>query len=147
MKLMAIASIGGHWVELLRLNGAFDEMEVVYVSTTESMGLTVPGHKFYAVPDSNRWDKFKLLTTLSKVYKIVRSEKPDFIISTGAAPGLLALLVGKLLGVKTIWVDSIANVEKLSLSGRIAFKFVDRTYTQWPELATNGIIYAGNVLQ
>ena len=76
---------------------------------------------------------------------MIRQEKPDAIITTGAAPGLVFLLAGKLLGRKTIWIDSIANVEHLSASGRMASKFVSRTYTQWKDLATGKIQYAGNV--
>jgi len=68
------------------------------------------------------------------------------VISTGAAPGLMALMAAKILGIKTIWIDTIASAEKLSLSGRIALKFVDRLYTQWPDLSGPKVIYAGNIL-
>jgi UDP-N-acetylglucosamine:LPS N-acetylglucosamine transferase len=69
------------------------------------------------------------------------------IVTTGAAPGLFGIFIGKVLGVKTIWIDSIANVEKLSLSGKIASRMADRVYTQWEHLATPKIIYAGNILE
>jgi UDP-N-acetylglucosamine:LPS N-acetylglucosamine transferase len=146
MKVIAIASVGGHWVELQRLMPAFIGMELVFISTRKSLASTVPGKKFFTIPDANRWNKFKLVVVLLKVFKIIYNEKPDVIISTGAAPGLMGLAVGKMLGIKTIWVDTIASSAKLSLSGRIAKKFVDRIYTQWPGLATTDIIYAGNVL-
>jgi UDP-N-acetylglucosamine:LPS N-acetylglucosamine transferase len=146
MKVIAIASVGGHWVELQRLMPAFSGMELVFISTRESLAHTVAGHRFYSIPDANRWNKFKLILVLLKVFRIIYSEKPDVIISTGAAPGLMGLAVGKMLRIKTIWVDTIASASKLSLSGRIARKFVDRIYTQWPALASDDIIYAGNVL-
>jgi len=146
MKVIAIASVGGHWVELQRLMPAFSGMELVFISTRASLGHTVSDYKFYSIPDANRWNKFKLILVLMKVFKIIYSEKPDVIISTGAAPGLMGLAVGKMLRIRTIWVDTIASASKLSLSGRIARKFVDRIYTQWPSLASDDIIYAGNVL-
>jgi UDP-N-acetylglucosamine:LPS N-acetylglucosamine transferase len=146
MKVIAIASVGGHWVELQRLMPAFSGMELVFISTRASLAHTVSGHKFYSIPDANRWNKFKLILVLMKVFKVIYNEKPDVIISTGAAPGLMGLAVGKMLRIKTIWVDTIASASKLSLSGRIARKFVDRIYTQWPGLASEDIIYAGNVL-
>lgn len=146
MKVMAIASIGGHWIQLLRVSLALKDVEIFFVSTNEDFGTMVPDHKYYAIPDASRWDKFKLIMVFWKVLKIVRKEKPDAILTTGAAPGLMGLIAGKLCGVKTIWLDSIANAEQLSLSGRIALKFADRVYTQWPELADNKIIYSGNVL-
>jgi UDP-N-acetylglucosamine:LPS N-acetylglucosamine transferase len=146
MKVIAIASVGGHWVELQRLMPAFSGMEIVFISTRASLASTVPGNKFYSIPDANRWNKFKLLVVLYEVFRIIYNERPDVIISTGAAPGLMGLAVGKMLRIKTIWVDTIASASKLSMSGRIAKKFVDRIYTQWPNLAAENIIYAGNVL-
>ena len=60
--------------------------------------------------------------------------RPDVVISTGAAPGYFALRFGGLLGARTLWLDSIANAEELSLSGTKASRFADLTLTQWPEL-------------
>jgi UDP-N-acetylglucosamine:LPS N-acetylglucosamine transferase len=70
---------------------------------------------------------------------------PAAVITTGAAPGLVALFAAKLCGVKTIWIDSVANVEHLSASGRVARKFADRVYTQWENLSTDNIYYKGNI--
>lgn len=145
-KVLAIASVGGHWIQLLRLRPAFNNCEVVFVSTKESFSEMVPGNKFYAVPDSNRGNKVGLIKSFFKLIKIIISEKPDVIITTGASPGLLGIFGGKILGIKTIWIDSIANVEQISLSGKIASKFASKVYTQWPDLATKGIHYSGNVL-
>jgi hypothetical protein len=64
--------------------------------------------------------------------------RPDVVISTGAAPGYFAILFGKKLGAKTIWLDSIANVDELSMSGRAVGKYADLWLTQWEHLATEG---------
>jgi UDP-N-acetylglucosamine:LPS N-acetylglucosamine transferase len=146
MKVIAIASAGGHWVELLRLLPAFDGMEVIFVSTIDSLASTVPEHQFYCIPDASRWNKFKVIVSFFRAFKIIVNEKPKVIITTGAAPGLMGLIAGRILGSKTIWIDSVANAEKLSLSGRIALRIANKTYTQWPELANNKIVYAGNIL-
>ncbi|MGN6435071.1 MAG: oligosaccharide biosynthesis protein Alg14 [Agriterribacter sp.] len=146
MKVLAIASIGGHWIQLLRLKPAFEGADLEFMSTKKSFASMVPGHVFHTVPDANRWNKFKLMQSFWFVAKTIRKTKPDVIITTGAAPGLMGIIAGKILGIKTIWIDSIANVEKISLSGRIAMKFADVAYTQWPNLANSKIIYSGNVL-
>jgi hypothetical protein len=73
--------------------------------------------------------------------------RPDLIVSTGAAPGAIALAIGKLHGAKVVWVDSVANAEKLSMSGRLCSLFADLCLTQWPHLASErGPHYAGAVL-
>ena len=61
------------------------------------------------------------------------------VVTTGAAPGLMALVMGKLLaGSRTVWIDSIANTRRLSLSGRLAWPVADAWLTQWEHLARPG---------
>lgn len=145
-KVLAIASVGGHWIQLLRLKNALIDTEVIFMSTKESFASMVPNYKFYAVTDSNRWNKLKLIQTFFEVFRIILKERPQVIITTGAAPGLMGIIIGRFLGCRTIWVDSIANVETLSMSGKIAKKFATRVYTQWPDLAKSDIHFYGNVL-
>ncbi|MCA9449678.1 MAG: UDP-N-acetylglucosamine--LPS N-acetylglucosamine transferase, partial [Candidatus Omnitrophica bacterium] len=79
--------------------------------------------------------------------RILLRVKPDVILSTGAAPGYMAIRLGRLFGAKTIWLDSIANVEELSLSGQQVGKFTDLWLTQWPHLAQpEGPKFEGSVL-
>ena len=105
----------------------------------------VEGKQFYKIEDFSRWDAYKILPALLKAIKLLKKSKPSVVITTGAAPGLVCLLAAKLCGIKTIWIDSIANVEHLSASGRIAKKIADKVYTQWPDLAERGVVYKGNI--
>ena len=146
-KIFAVASIGGHWIQLLRIAKPMEEKyEVVYLCTHPKCATMVAGNKFYLIDDYSRWDAWKMIPSFFKLLRIIWKEKPDTIITTGAAPGLICLFAGKFLCRKTIWIDSIANVEHLSASGRIALKFATRIYTQWKDLATDRIIFAGNIL-
>ena len=52
-----------------------------------------------------------------EVLFIMLRVRPDVIISTGAAIGYFAFKTGKLMGAKTVWIDSIANVEQMSMGG------------------------------
>ena len=107
----------------------------------------VPNNKFYVVNDSNLRAKFQLLKTAFRLARIVLIERPDIVISTGAAPGYFAVRLGRLIGAQTIWLDSIANVEQLSISGAKVGRFADLWLTQWPHLARpGGPYYAGSVL-
>ncbi|MCL4640021.1 MAG: oligosaccharide biosynthesis protein Alg14 [Pseudosphingobacterium sp.] len=145
-KVLAIASVGGHWIELLRLMQLFNEFDTTFVSTNQSCKEMVLGNNFYYVTDFNRWNKMKMVNTIFQMLRIIIKERPNIVVSTGAAPGLIGLLLGKIFGAKTVWIDSIANVEELSMSGRIASKFVNYTYVQWPDLAGGKLLYKGNVL-
>ena len=117
-RLLAVSSGGGHWVQLLRIKPAFEDCEITFVTVHASYRGQVPDQKFYVVSDANRWSWLGLIKAACKLAWIVWNERPNIVVSTGAAPGYLALRFGHILGARTIWLDSIANVEKLSMSGR-----------------------------
>ena len=119
---------------------------MVYLCTHPKCATMVEGHEFLLIEDYSRWDAWKMIPAFFKMVRLIWREKPAAIMTTGAAPGLICLYAGKLLGRKTIWVDSIANVQHLSASGRIARRFVSRIYTQWKDLATPRVAFAGNIL-
>ncbi|MEX0340566.1 MAG: UDP-N-acetylglucosamine--LPS N-acetylglucosamine transferase [Arenibacterium sp.] len=155
-RIMAVASAGGHWVQLMRLRPSWAGMDVSYVSTDpglEALLGTGAGQgieasfKFYPVVDANRWTKMKLVKQLFQLLRIILATRPHVIITTGAAPGYFALRIGKMMGARTIWVDSIANAEELSLSGQQARKFADLWLTQWQHLERpDGPEYKGSVI-
>lgn len=132
--MLAVSSGGGHWIQLLRLGPAFVDCDVAFVTVDEAYQDSVPGYPFYRVPDATRRTKVRLIRAALKLFWIICKERPDLIISTGAAPGFIAILIGKITGAKTIWLDSMANAERLSLSGTLAGRYADLWLTQWPEL-------------
>ena len=145
-KIFAAASLGGHWKQLLRITKPLEErFEVVYVSTHPQCATMIGESRFYLTSDFSRNDAWRMFPVFFRLFRILWRERPDAVLTTGAAPGLLCLLVGWLLRRKTIWVDSIANAEHLSASGRIARHFASRTYTQWPDLVQPDVLYAGSV--
>jgi UDP-N-acetylglucosamine:LPS N-acetylglucosamine transferase len=146
-RILLVASGGGHWVQLLRLREAWQGQDVAYVTVQPSYRSQVPEARFYCVNDATRWDRWGLLKMVIHVAWIVLLERPDVVISSGAAPGLVALRAGKFLGARTVWLDSIANVESLSLSGQRVSSFADLQLTQWPHLESpDGPSFRGAVL-
>jgi hypothetical protein len=147
-KILAVASGGGHWLELRRLRPALDGMEVVFVSVHQNYAEQVPGHRFYSVRDVMRWDRWGIVVVILQFLRILLKERPSVVISTGSAPGLFALLLAKyILRARTMWIDSIANCETLSTSGRLARFAADVWLTQWPHLqGEDGPYYWGALL-
>lgn len=146
-KVLAISSTGGHWVQLLRLAPAWDGCEVHYATSTADFrgrvaeiaaerGQAPPGYHVFV--DANRWQKARLVKQMLQVAAILVKVRPDVIITTGASGGYFAIRLGKLLGARTCWLDSIANAEELSLSGAKAGPHADLWLTQWPDLAKPG---------
>lgn len=146
-RVLAVASKGGHWTELRQLRGAFADAEVTWVTTDPAYGHEVGNDGFYAVGDASRWDKLALLRTTLQLTYVVARTRPTCVISTGAAPGLLAAWLAKRIGARVLWLDSIANADELSLSGAKAGAFADVWLTQWEHLARpEGPHYEGQVL-
>lgn len=146
-KVLAVASGGGHWVQLLRLREAFVDTQCTYLSVDPEYESAVSPCVFYAVPEANRETKFNLIIAALKILFVVLKIRPDVVITTGAAHGYLAIRFAKIVGAKTMFIDSIANAEKLSLSGELAVSHADVMLTQWQALSVeDSIEYRGSVL-
>lgn len=137
-KVMLVSSSGGHWVQLNRLLPAFEGCEKIFVTTEPGYRTTVGDSRFLLVPDASRWNKIRVIWLALVTLKHILTVRPDVVVTTGAAPGYFAMLFGKKFGAKTIWLDSIANVEELSMSGKMAGKYADLWLTQWEHLAVPG---------
>lgn len=146
-KILGVSSGGGHWVELIRLAPAFEEHDVALATVDEAYRGEAGSARFYTVRDVTRWDKWRWVQTIAKLAWIIARERPDVVVSTGALPGYFSLRLAKWFGARTIWLDSIANVEQLSMSGQKIGEHADLWLTQWPHLARpNGPLYRGTVL-
>lgn len=152
-KVLAIASGGGHWVQLRRVLPAFEGAEMVYASVDDAYFHDLPGihdlagARCHVVTDATRWSRLSLVKLVFEVLWLLLRERPDVVFTTGALPGGLAVIFGRLLGMRTIWLDSIANVDEMSMTGMKVRRFASLWLTQWPHLAREGgPEYAGAVL-
>ena len=149
LRIVAAASGGGHWEQIMLLREAFAEHEVHYLTTNAELisRASINSSHSYVVGDCNRSTPFAALRSCARAIRFVLIIRPDIVISTGALPGLFCVIAARLIGRKAIWIDSIANVEKLSMCGTVASRVASLCLTQWEHLATErGPKYAGSVL-
>jgi UDP-N-acetylglucosamine:LPS N-acetylglucosamine transferase len=145
MKILAISSEGGHWEQLQIISAAFSRHRVYYASTNPHL-LNARDDVLF-VPDCNRHKILQIVKSAWCVNSVIGNVRPDVIVTTGAAPGLLAIILGRLRGIHTIWIDSVANAERLSMSGRLANSLAHLCLTQWPHLARKeGPQFFGSIL-
>ena len=149
-NVLFVASSGGHLVQLLRLEKLYINNKSVLLTTDINYTQNKNFINVIHINDVNEKSNIiKLSITLFNSIIIILKYKPEIIITTGALPGLITLIVGKVLfRKKTIWIDSIANATEISKSGKYAKKFSDLWLTQWKHLANdnNGLRYLGSVL-
>jgi UDP-N-acetylglucosamine:LPS N-acetylglucosamine transferase len=149
MKICLAASAGGHLGQLLSLYPVWEGHEVVCVSTGQMVrGKLETIGKTYIVGECNREHPIKTFVVMYKCLSIILRERPDVVLSTGAAVGFLMCFWGKLFGAKVIWVDSIANARNMSMSGRMVRYFADLILCQWPDVAAtyHHVEYVGEVI-
>ena len=147
--ILAIASNGGHWQQMQQIAPSFEGANVIFASTGvgSSRASDKVFHADIRLTDYNQNEMGKVFRGFFEAVCAIYRVKPNVVISTGAAPGLMCLLVGRLYGAKTIWLDSIANSEELSMSGRLAKKICHTVLTQWEHLSEPGKVqYWGSVL-
>lgn len=133
-RVLLVASGGGHWVQMTRLRTAFEHFDSKYVTTISGTRAPTGTRPVTIVTDGSKSSPHRLPVLFWQLIVVFLTFRPDIVITTGAAPGLVALQIGKMVGCRTVWIDSMANSEEMSLSGRMARRFADLWLTQWPHL-------------
>ena len=59
-------------------------------------------------------------------FKILRKEKPDLIISSGAAVAVPFFWLGKLFGAKTVYIEIFDRIDKPTLTGKLVYPVTDK---------------------
>lgn len=149
LRICVVASAGGHLSQVLKLANSWKEYDSFYVTTSEvvreQFGDSV---RVYVVGECNRKHLVRVVKVLLRCARIIVTERPDVVVSTGAAVGCIMCFLAKLFAAKAVWIDSITNVHRLSLSGRIVRHMADIFLVQWPELAAqySNVEYVGTLI-
>jgi hypothetical protein len=146
--VLLVCSPGGHLEQLLALEPAWADTETSWVTLpgADVDDLLMGNEVDLAHGPTNR-DLGMLLRNLPFAWRIIRARAPDVIISTGAGIAVPFFWVGRLLGCRCIYVESLTRVDSLSLSGRLVYPFADEFFVQWRGARIlRRARYAGSVL-
>lgn len=144
---LCVASSGGHLVQMRRVLPALRGYCVLLAGTSAGGANPDSGSVDLVFPDASRWTRLRLLWCAVRVLVTTWRLRPALVLSTGAAPGYFAIRFGRWFGARTIWVDSLANVDSISMAGRLASKHADLLLTQWEHLeGQSGARYTGSIL-
>lgn len=145
--ILFAASGGGHLDQLALMVGAEHRAAAILATPATDQAALRGFSRIESLPDCNLRQPIRTLRCALVSLMVVMRHRPSRVVSTGAAPGLLCALWGRLGGARVLWVDSAANAEKLSLSGRIARVVAHNCLTQWPDLADGKRVqFAGSIL-
>jgi UDP-N-acetylglucosamine:LPS N-acetylglucosamine transferase len=144
LKVCIACSSGGHYREAKIATRELHCEKYFVTFRTPHLEKESQSQRFYFIAHPGR-NLFRLLQNAVQAYRILRREKPDVIISTGADVAVPTCLIGKLLGVRLIYIEAGGQVHTPSLSGRLVYHFADLFLVQWEPALKNfpKAIYGG----
>jgi len=147
-RILLVASPGGHVLQLLALQPAWEDLESRWITleAADTKFLLDPANRTFAYgPTARNIPNF--FRNLRLAWTIVRGYKPDVILSTGAALAVPFFVVGRVLGVRLVYVESFTRVHRPALSGRLVYPLTNAFFVQWPTSSRRRrAIYAGSVV-
>ena len=137
IKICYTASDGGHTHELMQLKELRGKYPGIFI--TESRSVKNEFDAVYTLPLVNRKSLRFLLRFIQSFFtirRILAKEKPTHIISFGAMCTVPVCIIGKLMNIQVIYVESYTRLKDLSLSGKIIYPFADLFVVQWKQLVS-----------
>lgn len=132
-RVLVVCSPGGHLLEMLALEAAwtgFDHLWVTYDAPDANCLLTERRVELVHGPTNRHIGN--ALRNFPAAWRVLRSYRPDTILSTGAGVALPFFVLGRLLRKRLVFVESLARVDDLSLTGRLVYPLCDEFFVQWP---------------
>lgn len=140
-KVLFISSTGGHLHEMLQLKDMFNQYDYHIITEKTKSNLKLKNQYHNRVDYLVYGTKSHFLSYLFKFpYNCLKSLflyfkiKPKYIITTGAHTATPICYIGKLLGSKIIYIESFANIETKTLTGRMIYPIADLFIVQWPSM-------------
>jgi UDP-N-acetylglucosamine:LPS N-acetylglucosamine transferase len=134
MKICFITSSGGHLTHLIQLKEWWKDKDRFWVTfeKEDSKSILKDEKRYWCYFPTNRNIKNLIKNTFLSI-KILLKEKPDLIVSTGAAPAIPFFYLGKLLGAKVVYIEVYDRIEKPTITGKVVYPISDLFILQWEE--------------
>jgi beta-1,4-N-acetylglucosaminyltransferase len=150
MRLMLIASSGGHIFEMFCLRSFWQDKDRFWVSfpTSDAQYLLKDEKEVYWAAYPTVRSVANLVRNLVLAQRLLRKNRPDMILTTGSGVAAPFIWFAKLMGIPTVFVESITRITELSLTARMVKPFVTRMLVQWPELVHqySGVEHHGRIV-
>lgn len=137
MKVLFVASSGGHLEEISQLKRIAGEYDNALVTEENGFEVRNFGNRQYFVPQMNRKELLflpKFIKLFFQARRIIKKEKPDVVITTGALIAYPFCILEKMRHGKVVYIESFARVKEPSLSGKLLHKHADLFIVQWEDM-------------
>ncbi len=132
--VLAVCSSGGHLAQLLVLRPALAAKRVRWVTfaTPDATSQLEADDVVWAHHPTTR-NARNLLRNSLLAWRLLRRERPDLVVSSGAGVAVPFFVLGRLLGVPTVWIEVFDRLDTPTLTGRLVRPFATRVLVQWEE--------------
>ena len=135
MKVCLVGSSGGHLTHLYMLEPFWKNQDRFWVTfDKEDARSLLKGERMYSCYyPTNRSIKALIINTV-KAFRIIHKERPDIIISSGAAVAVPFFYVGKLYRSKLVFIEVFDRIDSSTVTGKLVYPIVDRFIVEWEEM-------------
>lgn len=135
IKVCLVGSSGGHLTHLYMLKEFWKNKKRFWVTfdKKDAQSVLKDEKKYYCYYPTNR-NIFNLIRNTFLAIKVLKKERPDLIISSGAAVAVPFFYIGKLMGAKTVYIEVFDRIDKSTLTGKLVYPVVDKFIVQWEEM-------------
>ncbi len=132
--IMLVGSSGGHLAQLLALEPwwALKGRHWVTFRTPDAESLLQEEQVTWAHYPTTR-NVPNLLRNAMLAVRTLRQRRPDAIVSTGAGVALPFFMLGRLLGIPTVYIEVFDRIDSRTLTARLCGPFTSTLLVQWEE--------------
>ena len=135
MKLCLVGSSGGHLAHLYMLKPFWMKHDRLWVTFDKKDARSLlKGERVVSCYYPTNRSIRGLLANTRIAWKVLRKERPDLIISSGAAVAVPFFYLAKILGVKTVYIEIFDRIHRPTLTGRLVYPVADRFIVQWEDM-------------
>ena len=135
MKVCLVGSSGGHLTHLYLLKPFWENEERFWVTFEKDDAVSVlENEKMYPCYYPTNRNLKNLIKNTFLAVRILKREKPDLIVSSGAAVAVPFFYLGKLFGAKTVYIEVFDRIDKPTLKGKLVYTVTDKFIVQWEEM-------------
>jgi len=121
-SIMVISSGGGHLREVMIALESYDTGKLLFVSSALPHLQNMHDIDMLFINDAHR-NMRNYLRNLAQSLNIYFRYRPSIILSTGAGISVFMFVIGKLMGSRTIFIESGSRILYPSKTGRILYHF------------------------
>ena len=133
-KICLVGSSGGHLTHLYMLKPFWKDKNRFWVTfDKEDARSLLKDEKMYPCYFPTNRNIKNLIRNTFLAIRVLKKEKPDLIISSGAAVAVPFFYLGKMMGAKLIYIEVFDRIDKPTMTGKMVYPIVDKFIVQWEE--------------